>query len=95
MSEELKPQARQLMLEPMQLAALLVLDAQVAQLQVGANQLGGFLKLHEEADILVRAAQYIQRRKEKLMDGWGRRVQLVGAGAMPPVNGVEKQHELP
>ena len=47
-----KPQ--ELMLEPMQLAALLVIDGVAMAVQTGANQLGGFLKLEREAQILTK-----------------------------------------
>lgn len=55
---------------PMQLACALVLEAQAAQLQIGANQLGGYLKQVREADILIQAQQLIQRELQKLQKEW-------------------------
>lgn len=66
-----------------QLAALLVLEAQAQQLQIGANQLGGFLKLKAEADILVEAIALIQRKTGELRAQWARTVQIVDAASMP------------
>lgn len=43
-----------LKLTPKQLAAMLVVDACRAALQTGANQLGAFLGMKDEADILVK-----------------------------------------
>ncbi len=74
----------ELRLTPHQLAAMLVLDAQVAQLQIGANQLGGFLGLKREADILVNAIQVIQKDKERLVESWAKTIQIVPASALPP-----------
>lgn len=72
-----------LSLQPMQLAAMLVLDAAIAYLQIGANQLGGFLKLEREADILVQAMNVIGNQKSALMAEWENKVQIVPASAMP------------
>lgn len=55
---------------PMQLACALVLEAQAAQLQIGANQLGSYLKQVREADILIQAQQLIQRELVKLQQEW-------------------------
>lgn len=67
-----KPQ--QLELQPMQLAALLVLDGVAVALQTAANQLGGFLKLEREAQIVMKALVHIQQEKEKLVQEWQRKV---------------------
>lgn len=72
-----------LRLTPHQLGAMLVFDAQLASLQVGANQLGGFLKLEREATVLVGAIQHIQREKDKLMAEWAKAVQIFPVAAMP------------
>lgn len=78
------PPQQKLELTPMQLASLLVLDSCAAALQTGVNQLGGFLHLTREASILEERLKDLQREKEKLVESWSRRVQLVPAGAMPP-----------
>ena len=82
-----KKNQTKLELQPLQLAAALVMDAQIAQLQVGANQLGGFLKLEREANILLEAAQLIGKKRQELMDEWSRRVHLAPANALVGVNG--------
>lgn len=66
-----------------QLATLLVLEGACAQLQTGANQLGAFLGLKREADVLVQAIQLIDREKQSLTKEWERTIQIVGAGALP------------
>jgi hypothetical protein len=71
-------------LTPMQLATMLVLDNCCVTLQTGANQLGGFLGLKREADILHERLKDLVREKEKLIESWGRKIQLVPASAMPP-----------
>ncbi len=64
---------------PLQLASLLVLEGQMAQLQMGANQLGGFLKLTESADILIEAAQLIEKKKVAMQRSWETGIQVVNA----------------
>ncbi len=76
---------QQLDLQPMQLATLLVLDGACVALQTGANQLGGFLKLEREANILTSALKLVVTEKEKLIAEWGQKVQVVPAGALPKV----------
>lgn len=78
---------RQLELTPTQLAAMLVIDAQVAQLQIAANQLGGFLKMTREADLIVSAMKVLAEGKERLVQEWARKVQIVPAGALPAIEG--------
>ena len=80
-----KPQ--ELMLEPMQLAALLVLDGVAMAVQTGANQLGGFLKLEREAQILCKVLALLVDEKKQLVDDWGRKVKLVDASAVAKVAG--------
>lgn len=74
-----------------QLAAFLTLEGQMAQLQIAANQLGAFLKMEKEANILIQAMTFIGNQKNALMAEWERKVQLVPAEAMPKgvINGVE------
>lgn len=84
MSEKNGKQTQNLSLNAAQLGTMLVLDAQLASLQVGANQLGGFLKLEREANILVSAMHQIQRDKELLMKSWASQVQVFPPSALPP-----------
>lgn len=70
-------------LTPMQLAAVLVIEGQIAQLQVGANQLGGFLGLKREADILINAIQVITKDRDALVASWAKQVKIYGADAAP------------
>ncbi len=60
-----------LRLTPHQLATVLVFDGAIAMLQTGANQLGGFLKLKAEADVLISAIELIGSRKVALQKEWG------------------------
>lgn len=71
-------------LEPLQLAALLVLDGCCINLKTGIDQLGGFLGLKREADILAERLKDLVREKEKLIEDWKRKVKLVSAAEMPP-----------
>jgi hypothetical protein len=68
---------------PQQLAVLLILEAQMAQLQVGANQLGGTLNLTEAADILVSARDYIQKNLAKLQKKWAGEVVIAQPNEVP------------
>lgn len=71
-------------LTPMQLAAVLVIESQIAQLQIAANQLGGWLKLTREADILVNAMQIIVKDTEKLKADWAKQVKIFPEAALAP-----------
>ncbi len=91
MSEENGKAVQQnLTLQPLQLAALLVIDGILNAMQTGANQLGGFLKLKTEGDILVRSLQILGKEKEALMNDWARSIQVVQALPNGPVNGIIK-----
>ena len=68
---------KKLDLQPLQLAALLVLDGCAMALSTGANQLGGFLGLKREAEILVRCGQMLDSEKQKLLSDWTQLVKLV------------------
>lgn len=78
------PEPQKLELTPHQLATVLVLDSCCVALQTGMNQLGGFLGLTREASILEERLKDLSREKEKLLQSWSRKVQLVPAAAMPP-----------
>ncbi len=78
-------QPKQLQLEPLQLGALLVIDGCAVALQTGANQLGGFLGLKREADLLLKALGVLQVEKEQLMADWQRKLVVAPASAL--VNG--------
>ena len=60
----------ELKVTPLQLASTLILEGQMAQLQIGANQLGGALRQTREADILIQAQQLIAREFRKLQQEW-------------------------
>lgn len=65
---------------PMQLAATLLLEGEAQRLQVSANQLGGFLKLTREGDILIQAQQVIIRELQKLQREWAGEIVLAQPG---------------
>lgn len=72
-----------LQLEPLQLAAILILDGCSIALKTGADQLGGFLGLKREADILVKALNIIGADKKQLMEEWQRKIVVAPAAALP------------
>lgn len=72
---------------PEQLATLLVLEQQMAQLQIGANQLGGMLKLTDAADVLISARDYIGKNLDKLRKGWGRELVIAQSADVPRLVG--------
>ncbi len=74
------PPPAPLRLNGQQIATLLLLEMQLAQLQIGANQLGSFLKDTEAADLLVSAISHIGRGKEKLMKKWSGAVVIAQPG---------------
>ncbi len=74
-----KPLAKNMTVTPHQLATVLVFESHIAQLQVGANQLGGFLKLTSEADTLLEAAQLIAKRRDELQREWASEIKVVSA----------------
>lgn len=63
-----------------QLATMLVLDGAIAHLQTCANQLGGFLKLKDEAEILMGAVEYIGTRKMAMQKQWDGSIVVVQPG---------------
>jgi hypothetical protein len=73
----------QLRLTPLQLVTVMVLEGQAEQLQIAANQLGGWLGLKAEADILVSAREHILRAKTKMQASWLNAVQVVSAADVP------------
>lgn len=78
-----RPPDQKLELTPHQLATILVLDSCCVALQTGVNQLGGFLGLSREASILEERLKDLVREKEKLMESWKRKVQLVSSMPAP------------
>lgn len=77
----------QLSLTPMQMGTLLVLDGLSAAMQAAANQLGGFLKLPREADIVIRCGNMLQVEKDKLVGEWKRTVQLATPASLSVIEG--------
>lgn len=77
---------RSLRLTPQQLAITLLFEAHVAHLQIGANQLGGFLKETEAAEVLISAAKHIEKAKVRLQSRWAKNPEnQEGVMAPPPV----------
>ena len=72
----------QLQLEPLQLATMLVLDALAKAMETGMNQLGGFLGLKREADIIANALSHLQRDKQRLIEEWQKRIVIAPAAAL-------------
>jgi hypothetical protein len=77
-------------LTPHQLCAILIIESQCAQLQLGANQLGGFLGLKREAEMLLNAIQVLQKDKERLIHDWSKQVQIVPASAIQAIPSLVK-----
>lgn len=82
---KLQGKQKSLQLDPMQLAAMLVFDGCMVALQTGANQLGGFLKLKREADILVGALDFLNKEKTKLMNEWSNKLVIAPANAITSI----------
>lgn len=68
---------------PEQLAILLLLEAQIAQLQIAANQLGGTMKLTEPADLLISARDHLQRGLDKMKKKWTGELVIAQPGDVP------------
>lgn len=62
-----------------QYAVMLILDAQMAQLQIAANQIGGYIKDEKAAGIVVEAMNLLGAKKQALMMEWQRAIQVVSA----------------
>lgn len=76
---------KKLELSPLQLATVLVMDGCAMSLQTGANQLGGFLGLKREAEVLAKVGKLLDDEKQKLISEWQHTVKLVDASAMGSV----------
>lgn len=74
-------------LNPMQLATVLIFDLCGTTLSTGINQLGGFLGLRREAEMLGQALAALQHAKETLIGEWSRKVVVAPAGAMSIIEG--------
>lgn len=72
-----------LRLTPEQLCTLLVFEAQAAQLQTAANQLGGFLGLKAEAEVLLSAKGHLDAAKVRMQAEWQRTVQVAQPADVP------------
>ncbi len=68
------PQAPTIQVTPEQMAVLLVFEGQVAQLQIAANQLGGWLGLKAAADVIVSAREHIEAAKVRMQAEWSRAI---------------------
>lgn len=76
-------QAPKMQLSGQQLAALLLIDSLLSQMQLAVNQLGGFMKYDEAANMIGHAGSVLNRDYVAMKDRWSRTVQLVGADALP------------
>lgn len=70
-----------------QAAVLMTLDMVCVVLQTAANQLGGFLELQAEGNILVRALAQVSQDKERLVADWRRSVVLAAPAALSVIDG--------
>lgn len=68
--------ADKLSVTPQQLTALCLLDAQMAQLQIAANQTGAALQMPEVGDAFLAAQASLGAAKERLVAGWSRTIQV-------------------
>jgi len=82
MDPNFTPPPQTIRLTPHQMATMLVVEAQIQALQMGANQLGGFLKLDEEAKLLISAATHLAKGLEKFKRQWESGIVL--ASEAPP-----------
>jgi len=73
---QLNPPPKQMALTGPQLGICLVFDAQIAALEVGAKQLGGFLNEKAAADVLVSAQKHLFDARERMLGEWQRAIQI-------------------
>lgn len=71
---------------PQQLAAFALMESSIAQLQTAMNQCHGFLGQDDAAQVLLEAQAIVGKGRDHLLDVWSRKVQLVGADALPKVH---------
>ena len=72
-----------LRLTPHQLATMLVMESLIQALQTGATQLGGFLKLEDEARDIMAAAEVLAKRLEERRRTWATGLVLAAASDVP------------
>jgi hypothetical protein len=77
-----QPEKQAIRLTPQQLGTLLVLDGLVVALQTGANQLGGFLGLKAEGNLVLQALEVLVKGRDGLRAEWAKAVQLAPASAL-------------
>jgi hypothetical protein len=90
MDPNFAPPPQTIRLTPHQMATMLVIEGAMATLQMGSNQLGGFLGLKDEADLLMSACNHLGKGLEEMKREWEGKVVLVGAGAMPAERTLER-----
>lgn len=71
---------------PQQLAAFALLENTIALIQTSMNQCHGFLGMDDAAQILLEAQAVVGKGRDHLLELWNRKVQLVGADALPKVH---------
>lgn len=86
MSAANPPTQRQFRVTPEQAIGLALMDNAAALMQFSANQLGGFFKQKDLGDFFAGLAAHIEQQKAKFLEDWNRKVQLVGADALPKVH---------
>lgn len=83
----MKPNGKDLSLNPSQLATMLVIDQCCSALNFGVNQLAGGLGLKDEALVLARALEQLSRDRDALVQQWNRAVVIAPAGALNVIDG--------
>lgn len=78
---------QQLRVTPQQMATLLLLEGQSAQLQFAANQLGGALGLTAAADVLLSAKEHIDKSKVRMQHEWQNAIVIAQPSDVPKLAG--------
>lgn len=89
----MKPNGMNLHLTAENAMALMQMDLAIGTLQLQANQLGGFMKHVEAADVVIGAIEVLVRGREKLVRQWATGIKVVSPGQVieaAAVNGVPK-----
>jgi len=82
---------QEIRLTPEQMAAMLVIEGLLQAIQVGVNQLGGFIKYTPAAEILANAGAVLGRDYMAMRKQWERSVVVAPASALSVIEG-KKTH---
>ena len=74
--------AAQMSLNHEQLASMLLIENLLSQMQLAANQLGGFLKYEPAANAVLFARQTLENDYGRMRQSWERSIVLAPAGAV-------------